>query len=86
MPWLFRGPSWGLARPITHSAEAGALPILRAAVDPGVRGGEYYAPARLLEFRGAPVRRQSSQQSRDPDLQRRLWEVSERLTEVTYPL
>jgi NAD(P)-dependent dehydrogenase (short-subunit alcohol dehydrogenase family) len=86
MPWLFRGRSWGLARPITHSVEAGALPLLRAAVDPGVGGGDYYAPAGWLEFKGAPVRRQSSQQSHDPGLQHRLWEVSERLTGIAYPL
>jgi NAD(P)-dependent dehydrogenase (short-subunit alcohol dehydrogenase family) len=86
MPWLFRGRSWGLARPITHSAEAGALPLLRAALDPGARGGDYYAPGGWLEFTGAPVRRESSRQSRDPELQRRLWEVSARLTGVTYPL
>jgi NAD(P)-dependent dehydrogenase (short-subunit alcohol dehydrogenase family) len=86
MPWLFRGRSWGLARPITHSVEAGALPLLRAAADPGVRGGDYYAPAGRLEFKGAPVRRESSRQSHDLELQYRLWQVSERLTAVTYPL
>jgi hypothetical protein len=30
-----------LARPITHSVEAGALPLVRAALDPEARGGEY---------------------------------------------
>jgi NAD(P)-dependent dehydrogenase (short-subunit alcohol dehydrogenase family) len=86
LPWPFRGPSWGIARPITHSAEAGALPLLRAATDPGVRGGEYYAPGGWLEFTGAPVHRESSRQSHDPELQRQLWDVSARLTGVTYPL
>jgi hypothetical protein len=44
MPALFRRPSWGLARPITHPAEIGALSILRAAVDPHAEGGEYCGP------------------------------------------
>jgi len=85
MPWVFRGPSWGLARPITHSVEAGALPLVRAALDPEACGGEYYAPAGRLEFKGAPVRRKSSDASHDAELAGRLWAVSEQLTGVTYP-
>ena len=35
-----------------QSAEHGAWPSLRAATDPGVRGGEYYGPGGLGEQRG----------------------------------
>lgn len=34
----------------------GALPQIRAAVDPGVKGGEYYGPGGFGEMKGYPVR------------------------------
>jgi hypothetical protein len=64
----------------------GALPTLRAATDPDVQGGEYYGPRGLFELRGAPTRRQSSDRSHDVAVASRLWEVSEQLTGVGYPL
>jgi hypothetical protein len=64
----------------------GALPTLRAAVDPLASGGDYYGPAGLGEFTGHPTRVQSSARSHDVDLQRRLWTESERLTGVNYRL
>jgi len=70
--------------PMFQGPNIGALPVLRAATDPGVIGGEYYGP-RLCEIRGYPVLVRSSQQSYDLDLQDRLWTESERLTGVTYP-
>ena len=71
-----------------HHAQrrAGALALLRAAADAGVHGGDYYTPAGRLEFRGAPVRRQSSRPSHNPELAHRLWDVSGQLTGVIYPL
>jgi NAD(P)-dependent dehydrogenase (short-subunit alcohol dehydrogenase family) len=84
MPVVFRGPSWGLARPITHPAEIGALSLLRAATDPGLPGGSYVGPDGWHEFTGYPVLVQPSERARDPELQRRLWQESERLTGVTY--
>ncbi|BDH55859.1 SDR family NAD(P)-dependent oxidoreductase [Tsukamurella sp. PLM1] len=69
----------------SHDAQHGALPQLRAATDPGVLGGQYYGPDGLGERRGAPKVVTSSAQSYDPDLQRRLWSVSEELTGVAFP-
>jgi NAD(P)-dependent dehydrogenase (short-subunit alcohol dehydrogenase family) len=86
MPLAFRGRSWGLARPITHPAEIGALSITRAAADPGIHGGAYIGPSGWREFTGYPVLIQPSERARDPELQRRLWHESERLTGVTFPL
>jgi NAD(P)-dependent dehydrogenase (short-subunit alcohol dehydrogenase family) len=74
---------WGL---VTQSAEMGALPTLRAATDPDVRNGQYYGPDGFGEQRGYPKRVESSAQSHDEDIQRRLWSVSEELTGVTYPV
>ncbi|MGW3287221.1 SDR family NAD(P)-dependent oxidoreductase [Streptomyces sp. NPDC001002] len=71
---------------ISQPADRGALPTLRAATDPGVRGGEYYGPRGFQELRGYPVRVRSSEQSHDPGMQRDLWAASEELTGVTYPV
>jgi len=71
---------------LLHSAQMGALPTLRAAVDPLASGGTYYGPAGLGEFTGHPTRVASSTRSQDVDLQRRLWDESERLTGVDYRL
>jgi NAD(P)-dependent dehydrogenase (short-subunit alcohol dehydrogenase family) len=85
LPRPFRGPNYGLFRPLSHPAAIGALAILRAAVDHGAHGGDYYAPSRRMEFTGYPVLRRSSDASHDATTQRRLWEVSEELTGVHYP-
>lgn len=86
LPRLFRGPNYGLFRPLSHSSEMGALAILRAAVDPQALGGEYYAPSRMMEFKGFPVRPTSSTASHDLAVARRLWEISEQLSGVSYLL
>ncbi|MBF6340293.1 SDR family NAD(P)-dependent oxidoreductase [Nocardia abscessus] len=83
MPALLGGPAMQL---LTQSAAMGALPTLRAATDPAVHGGQYYGPGGFGGLRGYPVLASSSKQSHDPDLQRRLWQVSEELTGVTYPI
>jgi NAD(P)-dependent dehydrogenase (short-subunit alcohol dehydrogenase family) len=72
--------------PLYQGADRGALPTLRAATDPGVHGGQYYGPGGIGELRGYPKVVPSSDQSHDVQLQRRLWEVSEDLTGVVYPV
>jgi NAD(P)-dependent dehydrogenase (short-subunit alcohol dehydrogenase family) len=67
-----------------QSAASGALATLRAATDPAARGGEYYGPPGRLQYTGYPVRVESSARSRDMADARRLWQVSERLTDVSY--
>jgi NAD(P)-dependent dehydrogenase (short-subunit alcohol dehydrogenase family) len=69
-----------------QDSERGALPTLRAATDPAARGGAYYGPGGYKEFTGYPVLVQSTDRSHDASAQRRLWEISEQLTGVTYPL
>ena len=75
-----------LVRWTTQPAEAGAQPTLRAATDPSAEGGQYYGPGGIMETRGRPVVVTSNRRSRDPDAQRRLWAVSQELTDVLYPL
>ncbi|SRX92350.1 putative dehydrogenase/reductase [Mycobacterium tuberculosis H37Rv] [Mycobacterium shimoidei] len=71
---------------MSQSAAMGALPTLRAATDPDVKGGQYYGPDGIGEQRGHPKVVSSSAQSHNEELQRRLWAVSEELTGVHYPL
>ena len=73
-------------RVMTQKAAMGALPILRAATDPGVAGGQYYGPGGFAGARGYPKLAHSSRQSRDTAIQRRLWTISEELTGVTFPV
>jgi NAD(P)-dependent dehydrogenase (short-subunit alcohol dehydrogenase family) len=72
--------------PLFQGADMGALPTLRAATDPGVLGGQCFGPDGLGGLRGYPKVVASSDQSHDATLQRRLWEVSEELTGVVYPV
>ena len=78
--------AFAYARVIGQPAAMGALPILRAATDPGVLGGQYYGPSQLFGARGYPKLAESSGQSHDTAIQRRLWTVSEELTGVTFPV
>jgi NAD(P)-dependent dehydrogenase (short-subunit alcohol dehydrogenase family) len=64
----------------------GALPTLRAATDPMATDADYYGPDGLLQMRGYPVRIEMAKQARDAGVARRLWEVSEELTNVRYEL
>jgi len=78
--------SAALARLISQKPAMGALPILRAATDPGVLGGQYYGPGRIFGARGYPELARSSGRSRDTAIGRRLWTASEELTGVTFPV
>jgi NAD(P)-dependent dehydrogenase (short-subunit alcohol dehydrogenase family) len=73
-------------QPLGQSAAMGALPTLRAAVDPAACGGEYYGPGGRGELRGYPRLVASRERARDVEAQQRLWRESERLTGVTYPV
>jgi NAD(P)-dependent dehydrogenase (short-subunit alcohol dehydrogenase family) len=75
-----------LVRVISQKATMGALPVLRAATDPGVLGGQYYGPRGFFGTGGYPKLAHSSRQSHDTAIQRRLWTVSEELTGVTFPV
>lgn len=67
-----------------QSAAMGALPTLYAATSPDAHGGDYIGPDGFGGIRGYPTPQRSSARSYDPDLARRLWEVSEQLTGVHY--
>jgi NAD(P)-dependent dehydrogenase (short-subunit alcohol dehydrogenase family) len=73
-----------LNRWLMQPAAAGALPVLRAAVDPTARGGDYYGPGGAFGFTGPPIRVPFGRPAQNTDTQQRLWDESERLTGITY--
>ena len=73
-------------RVVAQTSAMGALPTLRAATDPDVKGGEYYGPSGFLEQHGSPRLVKSTPRSHDEPAQRQLWEESEKLTGVTFPV
>ncbi|MFJ9761011.1 oxidoreductase [Streptomyces sp. NPDC101149] len=77
----------GLVRPLLiQSPDRGAWPILRAASDPAVEGGQYYGPGGFLQSKGHPKAVTSNAQSCDEAAQHRLWQISQELTGVRFPV
>jgi NAD(P)-dependent dehydrogenase (short-subunit alcohol dehydrogenase family) len=72
-------------RLIAQDENGGALPTLYAAVA-GIPGGSYAGPGRFMEQRGAPRLVGRSNAAMDTDVACRLWDVSEELTGVRFPL
>jgi NAD(P)-dependent dehydrogenase (short-subunit alcohol dehydrogenase family) len=73
-------------RLFAQSAEMGGLPTLYAATYPGLEGGSYVGPDGFMEQRGHPRLVGTTSAARDEEVAARLWEVSEELTGVTFPL
>ena len=71
-------------RVLAQSAEMGALCQLYAAVDPGAEGGSFYGPDGLGELRGHPTRVRPAPSATDTETARRLWDLSEELTGVSF--
>jgi NAD(P)-dependent dehydrogenase (short-subunit alcohol dehydrogenase family) len=76
----------GANRVVAQSAEMGALPIVYAATASTIRGGEYIGSDGFRGMRGYPTRVESSDRSHDREVARRLWDVSEELTGVSFGL
>lgn len=73
-------------RLLAQSMEMGALPIVRAAVDPAAQTGDYFGPSRVFEVFGHPVKVASSKRSHDQEQAWRLWALSEELTKIQYSM
>ena len=82
---LFRTSGFGaITKWVTQRVELGALPILRAATEPGLLGSEYVGPNGIGGMRGYPIHVRSTSTSRDETLAKALWAASERLTKITF--
>jgi NAD(P)-dependent dehydrogenase (short-subunit alcohol dehydrogenase family) len=69
---------------LAQAPEAGALPVLHAALA-DVPGGSFSGPEHLLHMRGGAMLIGSSATARDETLAARLWTVSEELTATRFP-
>ena len=67
-----------LSNIFTQNAEMGALPTLRAAIDPILKGGEYIGPANLYETFGYPESARISTLAKDKQLAIKLWDYAEK--------
>jgi NAD(P)-dependent dehydrogenase (short-subunit alcohol dehydrogenase family) len=72
-------------RVIAQDENGGALPTLYAAVA-DIPGNSFAGPGGFMEQRGAPKLVGRSGAATDMDVARRLWDVSEQLTGVSFPL
>jgi NAD(P)-dependent dehydrogenase (short-subunit alcohol dehydrogenase family) len=82
---LQKGVMHSISRVVGQSPPMGALPTLRAAADPDVQPNDYYGPGGFMEMRGYPKEVDTSDAAKDAALAKKLWQVSEELTAVTYP-
>ena len=69
---------------MVQSAHEGALPQMRAATDPQVKGSDYYGPSG--GSRGQPIKVKSNNASHNLEDAKRLWEISEELTGVAFSI
>jgi NAD(P)-dependent dehydrogenase (short-subunit alcohol dehydrogenase family) len=69
---------------MAQKVEIGTLPTIRAAVDPDANSGDYYGPSGFQEMWGNPKKVKSSPLSHDREKAKQLWEMSEKLTQVSY--
>ena len=77
----------GLAvtRLVAQGPEQGALPTLMAATARDLPGGSYVGPGGPFQLHGPPTLVGLPGTAQDPELARRLWELSERATGVSWP-
>jgi NAD(P)-dependent dehydrogenase (short-subunit alcohol dehydrogenase family) len=69
---------------MAQTADMGALPTLYAATVPDLPGGSFVGPDGFMEQRGYPHVVTAAGKAYDEDAWRRLWQVSEDLTGVSY--
>ena len=83
--WTWQRVVATVAGPLfSHSAAAGALPILYAATAPEAVGATLYGPNGPGEMKGAPAVSKIAAQALDRDMAEALWDVSQALTDVSF--
>jgi len=75
---------WPLGYLMTMDQAQGALPQIRASVDSKALGGQYYGPHKNMT--GYPIMVQSNEASHKQEDAKRLWEMSEKLTGISFEL
>ena len=80
--WAFRAAmAW-----VGQAAADGARPLVHAATAPTADGGEFYGPDGFQQWRGEARRVTPSKRALDAQARARLWQESERLTGVPWPI
>ena len=69
---------------ISHSAEKGAQPTLKAALDKELSGGSYIGPDGFREMKGKPAEAEIARQAKNKETAAKLWAVSEDLTGIKF--
>lgn len=69
---------------IAQTPAQGALSEIRASVDENVKGGDYYGPRGKMDMEGPPELSESSEDSYNEEHANKLWEISEKITDVKY--
>ena len=64
----------------------GILPMLYGATSPDARVGAYYGPNGILGIKGYPKEVMSNKKSHNLNDAKKLWELSEELTGIRYPI
>jgi len=75
MPLIFK---------MSQPASMGALPLIRASVDPAAKPNEFYGPDGKRQMSGYPIVVEPKAKAYDSENARKLWEASEKLTSVIY--
>lgn len=65
-------------------ASMGALPQLRASVDPDVQGGEFFGPDGFAEMKGYPIIVSPNNHALNKEHAKQLWDVSQKITGVKF--
>ena len=64
---------------VGHSNESAARSVLFAALEAGIKGGEYIGPQGIMDLKGPPGRANRTEYSKDPVIAKRLWDASEEM-------
>ncbi len=78
-PFRVVTPLFGL---FLNTSARGAWPALQAACDPGAKPGGYYGPQGLGGYKGVSGEAKRTEAAQDPQLARRLWDVSVEMTGI----
>lgn len=84
--WMRPARSLSARRLFVQGKDAGAEPLVHAAVAPGVRSGEYWGPSGWMQLRGSATVVRAEPRAHDRTEAARLWTASERVSGVAFAL
>jgi NAD(P)-dependent dehydrogenase (short-subunit alcohol dehydrogenase family) len=85
-PSIFRKLTKNIEGVIGQEARMGALPQLYAATETDIPGGAYVGPDGFGEWRGYPKLVNANEHAKNLEDAKKLWQISEVLTKVNFPI